>query len=70
MQYSKLKVGLSYKIKTNSNIKLNEIGFTSGTCVKLEHILFDWMYVFICRGAKIAVRKSELNGIDFRICKE
>ena len=66
MDYSKLKVGSKYKIKSNSNKRLNEYGLTPNTEVELVHLFNGWIYVFLVRKSKIGIRRSELNGIDFR----
>lgn len=65
MKLESLKVNKSYVVKTNANKRLLEYGLTEGTVVKLENIYNNWIYVFIVRGSKIGIRKSELNHVTW-----
>lgn len=65
MKYGNLKIGRKYVVKTNSNKRLNEYGLTEGTEVLLENIFNSWIYIFIVRGVKIGIRKSELNHVTW-----
>ena len=65
MQLDKLKPSNNYLIVENPNHRLLELGMTEGQVVFLERIFNNWTYVFIVRGVKLGIRKTELKKIKW-----